>query len=106
MNIYLPTDYIDKPCHEIHDNFIRVYENNILNENTIYTDIFINQDYMIKQNETIFTNEIKCDLKSTFTDEIYYRTDFDSILIILLIMSIFCFYIPIKVFLRLFRRFL
>lgn len=103
--IYLPTEYLNKPCYIINNGYIRVYETTNNNQSNVVHDIYINQDYMVKKGTANYSSNTVCDKINTYTDSIYYRTDFDSILIILLIMSIFCFLIPLKIFIRLFRRF-
>lgn len=73
-----------------------------------YRDWYINSSYIYRDGIQSFGNwgNLPVCLETTqITDEVYYRNDFDSILIIFLIMCIFCFYLPLKVFLRLFRRF-
>lgn len=103
--IYLPTEMLNKPCYVINNDYIRVYETTNTNQSNVVYDVYINQDYMIKKTTANYSSSTVCDTYNTYTDSVYYRVDFDSILIILVIMSIFCFLIPLKVFVRLFRRF-
>lgn len=100
--IYLPTKYVDMPCKVINNGYIRVYSND---QHTEYYDIYVNQDYMVKPGTTSYSQNITCDTSNEYTDEVYYRTDFDKVLVILIIMTIFMFLIPFKIILRLFRRF-
>lgn len=100
--IYLPTEYVDN-CNVINNGYIRSYTNQ---SRTEWVDIYINQDYMLKFGSNQFGSNVVCDNINQYTDEVFYRKDFADILIIFVIMCIFCFYIPLKVFLRLFRRFL
>lgn len=102
--IYVPTEYLDKPCYTINNGYIRVYDTINGNSNKVY-DIYLNQDYMVKEGTANYSSNTQCINPNLITDEIYYRTDFDRILIILLIMCVFCFLIPLKLFLRFFRRF-
>ena len=44
--IYLPSEYVNSPCKVINNGYIRAYTNS---NYTDYVDIFINQDYMIRQ---------------------------------------------------------
>lgn len=81
--IYLPTEYLDKPCYVINNGYIRVYTNNNL---TQYADIYVNQDYMVKLGSNNNGYSGVCDTSNTFTDSYVYRTDFADILIIFLIM--------------------
>lgn len=111
--IYVPdTSY---KCYVIiNSDTIRSYEqvpyNPGYNQNISinYRDYYLNSNYIYMDGSQNFGNYSTiptCLDKSVITDSVYYRNDFDSILIIFLIMSIFIFYIPIKVFLRFFRRF-
>lgn len=107
--IYVP-DLENYQCFVVRDeNIIRAYEEiPQLNQSTNYRDYYINSNYLYQDGVQEFSRYSTlpiCLDSSVLTNEVYYRNDFDSILVILLIMSIFCFYIPIKIFLRLFRRF-
>lgn len=93
------------------EGVIRAYERIPTTNSTInYRDYYINSNYIYRDGQQTFnnynTNLPVCLNNSVLTNEVYYRNDFDSILIIFLIMSIFIFYIPIKIFKRLFRRFI
>ncbi len=101
--IYLPTEYLNKPCYVINNGYIRVY-NTTHNSNNIVYDIYINQDYQVRRTTSGYSSSTQCDTMNQYTDDIYYRTDFDRILVIFLILCIFCILIPLKLFLRLFRR--
>lgn len=104
--IYLPSEYLSKPCYQVNQNYIRVFETTNMNtQNTIY-DIYINQDYQIKQGTTNFSSSTQCDTLNTYTDDIFYRTDFDKILLIFIILFIFIINFPVKLFKRIFRRLL
>lgn len=103
--IYVPTDYLNKPCYVINNDYIRVYETTNTNQSNIVYDIYINQDYMVKQTTANYYSNTVCDRLNTYTDSVYYRVDFVNILIMLTIFCIFCFVLPLKVFVRLFRRF-
>lgn len=115
MNIYLPTNLINS-------NYIYSYSSSKIitirtNSNcyTQYQSTYCDCYQIDTENHYIQSDKYSCSISSSsnflvnpinFTDEIYYRNDFADILIIFFIMCIFCFYIPLKVFLRLFRRFL
>lgn len=102
--IYLPTEYVNKPCKIINNGYIRVYNTTNYNQtNTVY-DIYINQDYMVKKNTASYSSSTVCDTSNEYTDDYYYRLDFSNSLVVLLIMSIFVAYIPIRIFFRLFKR--
>ena len=107
--IYVPdTNY---SCYVVRsENVIRAYEEVPRVNSTIrYRDYYYTSNYLfndgVQQFSQYTTNLPVCLDNSLITDSPYYRTDFDSILIIFMIMSIFCFYIPLRVFMRFFRRF-
>lgn len=106
--IYVPD--LSYACYVVQgEGVIRGYEEMPANNRDInYRDWYIDSSYIYRDGIQSFGNWGNlpvCLQTNQITDEVYYRNDFDSILIIFLIMCIFCFYIPIKVFLRLFRRF-
>lgn len=105
--IYIPN--LNYKCYVVRDsNTIRAYEQQPNYNTTInYRDYYINSNYIYQdgvQNFSTYSTLPVCLAKEELTDNVYYRNDFDSILIIFLIMSIFAFYIPLKIFIRLFRR--
>ncbi len=92
----------------LNNGYIRVY-NHIPYSNSVvgYIDYFVDKDYITRVGEQSFGNynySVNCQPHENFTTNVYYRVDFDRILVIFLILCIFCFLIPIKLFLRLFRR--
>ena len=106
--IYVP-DLENYECYVVQsEGVLRGYEETPKNNTTVnYRDFYINSNYIYRdgsQQFSTYTNLPICLSASSITNEVYYRNDFDSILIIFLIMSIFCFYIPIKIFSRLFKR--
>ena len=106
--IYVP-DLENYKCFVVRDeSTLRAYkEVPRKNSDVDYRDYFYNSNYLYKDGEQSFGNYSVlpvCLDNSVLTSEVYYRNDFDSILIIFLIMSIFCFLIPIKLFLRFIRR--
>lgn len=108
--IYLPNDNTYNKCYVVqNEDVIRGY-NKIPQNNTSYSyrDYYINSDYIYKDgqgNWSQYTTLPICLDNSVITNDFYYRTDFADILIIFVIFSIFIFYIPFKIFMRLFRRF-
>ncbi len=104
--IYVPTEYLGKPCYTINNGYIRVYDTiNYNSSNKVY-DIYINQDYMVKSSTSSYSNSTQCVDYNLITDEIYYRTDFADILLIFSILILFGFGFGISLFRRLFRRLL
>lgn len=108
--IYVP-DTTNYQCFVVQSSdVIRAYEQVPTSNTTInYRDYYINSNYIYKDGSQTFGNYYSnlpvCLDNTNITTSYYYRNDFDSILIIFLIMCIFCFYIPLKIFVRLFRRF-
>ena len=108
--IYLPNDSTYNKCYVVqNEDVIRGY-NKIPQNNTSYSyrDYYINSDYIYKDGEgnwSQYTTLPICLDNNIITNDFYYRTDFSDILIIFTIFCIFIFYIPFKIFMRLFRRF-
>lgn len=106
--VYLPD--VSSPCMVVrNDGTIRAYDQTPTFNSTInYTDYYINSHYLFVEGSQSFSNYTTLPVCSnmTFTTDVFYRNDFADILIIFVIMCIFSFYIPIKIFSRLFRRFL
>ena len=107
--IYVP-DLENYECFVVrNDTTIPAYKNIPVNNSDVaYRDYFYNSNYLYQDGVQSFgpysTLPICLD-NSNLTNNVYYRNDFDSILVIFLIMCIFCFYLPLKIFVRLFRRF-
>lgn len=91
------------------EEVIRAYEQTpVYNSNVNYTDYYIRSDYIYRQGTQSFGNYTTlptCLPDSVVTDNFYYRLDIDKILVIFIILAIVCFYAPIKIVLRFFRRF-
>ena len=107
--IYVP-ELKNYECYVVQsEGIIRAYKTKPKNDSNInYRDYYINSNYIYRdgsQSFSTYTTLPNCLSNSALTDDVYYRNDFDKILIIFLIMCIFCFYIPFKVIMRLFRRF-
>ena len=112
--IYVPD--LNYKCYVLQDkDTIRAYEtkpyNPSYNQNiTIkYRDYYINSHYLYKDSQQNFGYSSSlpvCLSTNELTNEFYYRNDFDSILIIFLIMTIFIVLVPLKICSRFFRRFL
>lgn len=107
--IYVP-DLENYKCYVIRsDTTMRAYKELPQNNKEIeYRDYYYNSNYMYQDGTQSFSSYSTlpvCLSDTIITDNVFYRNDIDSILIIFLVMSIFSFYIPLKVFMRLFRRF-
>lgn len=107
--IYVP----EKESYECYvvqsEGVIRSYEQTPTNNSIVnYRDYYINSSYIFRDGTQQFSNYATlpiCLSNDSITSNMYYRLDFDKILVIVLIISIFSFWIPVKVFKRFFRRF-
>lgn len=111
-NIYLPFDNInDFACYSVIDkDTIRAYRTQPqIESSSEYVDFYINSHYLEKTGTQSWgqwsSNLPICVSKDSFTNNYYYRNDFASSLFIFTIFAIFGIMIPIKIFVRLFRRF-
>lgn len=106
--IYVP-DLNNYKCFYVYsEGVIRAYEKiPQVNQTNNYRDYYINSSYIYRDGVTQFgtyTTLPTCLQTSVLTDSVYYRLDFDKILIIFIILVIVCFWFPLKLFSRLFRR--
>lgn len=107
--IYLPEDSTYNQCYVIQsEGVIRAYDtyprNNV---NYNYRDYYIKSDYIYRDGTGTWSQYASlpiCLDTNKITHDYYYRLDFPHILLSFFIMSIFCFYIPIKIFSKLFRK--
>lgn len=99
--IYLPSEYVNSSCKVINNGYIRVYTNNSL---TNYVDIYINQDYMIREGYNSYGYSGTCDSLNTYTDNFYYRTDFPDILLMFTIFVLFGIYLPFRIIRRFYKK--
>lgn len=101
--IYVP-DLQNYKCYIVRDtNTIRAYKE-IPQRNTEidYRDYYINSNYLYNDGTQSFGNYTSsylpvCLDSSVLTDSVYYRNDFDSILIIFFIILIVFIYFPYKI---------
>lgn len=112
-NIYLPIENLnDFACYSVIDkDTIRAYYTQPqLDSSSEYVDFYINSHYLQKtgtQSWGQWNSSLPiCVSKSSFTNDIYYRNDFDSVLIIFLILFIFIIVLPYKIMSRAFGRWL
>lgn len=91
------------------EDTIRAYKEQPRQDREIeYRDYYIHSDYMYRDDTQTFGrySELPTCLDiALITDEVYYRVDFPLILVGFIILCIIILGIPLKVFLRLFRRF-
>lgn len=111
--IYLPSNLINS-------NYTYLYSSNKIitirtnsNCSTQYQTLYCDCYQIDTENHYIQSDKYSCSISSssnfllnsnTFSDEVFYRNDFADILIIFVIMCIFSFYIPIKIFSRIFKK--
>lgn len=99
-NVYIPSDILSQTnCFVVSNNTIRAYI-----DRYNYYDIYPNNNYLIQKFTSQYGYNYTCDTLNTYTDNFYYRNDFDKILVMFFIMSIFIFYIPCKIVSKFFRR--
>lgn len=105
--VYLPT-YTSSNCIVIKDkDTIRVYDNFPVQDALVsYTDYYINSHYLENKGSELIEIVPECISSDKFTDDYHYRNDYSEILIITFILSIIVLYLPLKVFSKLFGRWL
>lgn len=109
--IYVPD--LNYKCYVlINKDTIRAYETKPYNPgynqqvNINYRDYYITTNYLYTDGYQTFGNYSTlpiCLDSSKLTDDVYYRNDLDKILVIFLILCIFMFLIPLKLFQRFFK---
>lgn len=107
--IFLPSYTSNNCAHIQSSDVIRVYDTRPTQNSTInYKDYFIKSDYIYNEGTATFGQYSSlpvCINSDRITTDIYYRNDFPMILIIFVLLVIICFYVPWKIFIRLFRRY-
>lgn len=108
MKIFLPsTNYA---CYYMpNDHTIRAYESSPrLNSSSNYTDYYINSHYLYTNGTQTWGNyaTLPTCMGAEFTTNVFYRNDFDQILVIFFIILLVCFYFPYRVISRAFGRWL
>lgn len=112
-NIYLPIDSVsDFACYSVYDkDTIRAYHTQPqVDSSSEYVDFYINSHYLEKTGTQTWGQWQSylptCLPSNAITNDVYYRTDLDSILIIFIILFIFVIVLPYKVMSRAFGRWL
>ena len=113
-NIYLPVNNVnDYACYFVYDkDTIRAYvQKPQLDSSSQYVDFYINSHYLQKTGTQSFgqwnSSLPTCINKSIITNDVYYRTDILSCILLFISMSYLIFYLPLKLTCgRMFRRFL
>lgn len=106
--IYIP-DFEDYACVNIRNQEVmRAYKTLPTNNSVVqYDDYYYNSHYFSHSGTETFsqyTTLPDCVDSSLLTDNFYYRTDFDSILIIFIIITFIVIVLPINLFRTIFRR--
>lgn len=91
--IYLPSDLVNKDCKVVYNDYIRVFTNNSYSQ---WVDIFFKNDYILKNGSSNYPQTVVCDNLNTYTNDFYYRYDFDKIIIMFFIFIIICIWFPYK----------
>lgn len=107
--VFVPDDSGYSACYVIQSSdVIRGYDiYPRQNANYNYRDYYINADYIYREGSgtwSSYTTLPTCLPSTIITNDYYYRVDFYKILIMFVIFAFFCFYIPIKICSKLFRR--
>lgn len=107
--IYVP-DLENYKCFVVRsEDVIRAYEEVPKNNMEVnYRDYYYNSNYLYNdgiQSFSTYTTLPTCLDNSVLTTEVYYRNDFDSILVIFICLCLIFFYVPTKILFRFFRRF-
>lgn len=110
MKIYVPNNQ-DYSCFVVQsDSIIRAYKTiPTQNSSVDYRDYYYTSNYLYRDGTQTFSNYSNlpvCLPNEELTTSVYYRNDFDSILVITFILLIICFYFPYRIISRMFGRWL
>lgn len=111
---YLPSDYINSNySYVISSDYYQVRTNNNCYQNytTTYCDcynIYFNNDYIVSGAYSCNVNSNVNGILSSsyFTDNFYYRLDFDKICVIFMVIVILCYFLAFKPIIRVMGRWL
>lgn len=111
MKIFVPEDTTYDKCYVVQsEGVIRGYDRTpTYNTSYNYRDYYIKSDYIYRDGTGTWSNYSTlptCLNNDYITNDIYYRNDFDKILIIFMIMAIVIIVIPYKIMSRVFGRWL
>lgn len=107
--IYMPNDTTYNKCYVVQsEGVIRGYDRVPSNNSSYnYRDYYIQSDYIYRDGTGTWNQYSTlpiCLDSSIITDDFYYRVDFWSICIVFMTFFFFIFFLPFKLFQRLFRR--
>lgn len=111
MKIFVPQDNNFNKCYVVQsEGVIRAYEEvPQINRTINYRDYYIKSDYIYRDSSQTFTSYSTpptCLSSDIITSDIYYRVDFVNILIIFSIFCYFIVFLPFKIISRSFGRWL
>lgn len=111
MKIYVPQDTTYNKCYVVQsEGVIRGYDRTPqLNTSYNYRDYYIRSDYYFRDGNGTWNQYSTlpiCLSSSEISNDFYYRVDLPSILIILTCFFLFIVYFPLRLFSRLFGRWL
>lgn len=109
--IFVPSDAIYNKCYVVQsEGVIRAYDKTPShNTNYNYRDYYINSDYIYRDGTGNWSNYSilpVCLSNSVITNDFYYRTDLDSILIIFTVFLFIIVILPYKIIKRIFGWYL
>lgn len=107
--IFVPYDTTYDECYVVQsEGVLRGYDTTPRNNTSYnYRDYYVNSNYIYRDGSgswSQYSTLPVCLDSNLITNNFYYRVDFDKILIMFVIMSIFIIYVPVKVFSKLFKR--
>lgn len=102
--IYVPD--LSYNCYIVYDkDTIRAYKNQprLIGSND-YVDYYVNSHYLSSEGTENLLTLPTCMNSSSLTNEVYYRNDFTSIVLMFVLLAFICFYCPTKLILMLFKK--
>lgn len=109
--VYLPETINNNQCVVVQtDGRIRVYDSrpNGTQQNVTYRDYYLREDYLMTSSSTTWNayTSITCMDSSQFTTDQWYRPDIWQTFICTFFIALIGFYLPFKIFARMFGRWL
>lgn len=108
--IYVPEYNSGNCAYILNSDVIRVYSSVPSHNSTIsYRDYYIKNSYIYNDGSTTFSNYSTlpvCIDSNRISTEHYYRNDYPQILFIFIVFAFCCFWIPWRIYCRIFRRYL
>lgn len=104
MKTFVPTKQYT--CYVLRNSdVIRAYESTNQNQYNRYHDYYIHNDYLEQIGyEYNYNTNYECIDKNLLSEEVYYRLDFDRIIIIFFALAFVGLIVPFKLFMKLFKR--